>query len=197
MQYLYNIDMISFLNGDVKMRGDRFVIINVGGIGYKVFAPPEVLSMAGKTQKIELWTHLSVRENALDLYGFKEYPELEFFEVLIQISGIGPKTALGVLSTAPVDTIKKAIASGEISYLTKVSGIGKKTAERVVVELRDKMGAMDAATSIMFKEDEDVLQALQSLGYGNSEIREAIKNISNDASGVNARIKEALRILGK
>ncbi|KKR47375.1 MAG: Holliday junction ATP-dependent DNA helicase RuvA [Parcubacteria group bacterium GW2011_GWA2_40_143] len=179
------------------MRGDRFVIINVGGIGYKVFAPPEVLSMAGKTQKIELWTHLSVRENALDLYGFKEYPELEFFEVLIQISGIGPKTALGVLSTAPVDTIKKAIASGEISYLTKVSGIGKKTAERVVVELRDKMGAMDAATSIMFKEDEDVLQALQSLGYGNSEIREAIKNISNDASGVNARIKEALRILGK
>jgi len=179
------------------MRGDRFVIIDIGGIGYKVFTSPEVLSMAGKKEKISLWTHLSVRENALDLYGFKEYPELEFFEVLIQISGIGPKTALGVLSTAPVDTIKKAIALGEISYLTKVSGIGKKTAERVVVELRDKMGAMDAATSIMFKEDEDVLQALQSLGYGNSEIREAIKNIPDDVSGINARIKEALRILGK
>lgn len=189
--------MIAYLNGKVKLRGDRFLIIDTSGVGYKVFVPPSVLSEARKMESIELWTHLSVRENALDLYGFKEYPELEFFEVIIQISGIGPKTALGVLSTAPLDTIKKAISSGEISYLTKVSGIGKKTAERVVIELRDKMGSLDAGAANIFKEDEDVLQALQSLGYSSGEIREAIKNIPENVSGVNNRIKEALRILGR
>ena len=187
--------MISYIEGKIKLRTGKFLIIAVGGIGYKVFALPDTLIKS--KGEAGLWTHLRVREDALDLYGFESYPEMEFFETLIQISGIGPKSAMGILSIAPLDTIKKAIASGEVSYLTKVSGIGKKTAERVIVELRDKMGKLDESSGAMFKEEQDVLEALKSLGYSPAEAREAIKKIPDDVIGVNARIKEALKLLGK
>ena len=187
--------MISYIEGKIKLRTGKFLIIAVGGVGYKVFALPDMLIKS--KGEAGLWTHLRVREDALGLYGFESYPELEFFETLIQISGIGPKSAMGILSIAPLDTIKKAIASGEVSYLTKVSGIGKKTAERIIVELRDKMGQLDESSGAMFKDEQDVLEALKSLGYSPSEAREAIKKIPDSVSGVNARIKEALKMLGK
>ena len=190
--------MISYIEGKVSLRGDRFLIIQTtSGVGYKIFAPPEVLSSSKKEEPLNLWTRLIVRDDAMELYGFKQYPELQFFETLIQISGVGPKSAMGILSIAPLDTIKKAIASGEVAYLTKVSGIGKKTAERVIVELRDKMGALGEAGSVMFKHDQDVLSALQSLGYSTGESREALKQVPDNMEGVNNRIKEALKILGK
>ena len=187
--------MISYIEGKIKMRGNKFLAIMANGLGYKVYALPDTLRKSGDTAS--LWTHLRVREDALDLYGFESYPELEFFETLIQISGIGPKSAMGILSIAPLDTIKKAIASGEVSYLTKVSGIGKKTAERIIVELRDKMGQLDESSGAMFKDEQDVLEALKSLGYSPSEACESIKKIPDDVLGVNARIKEALKMLGK
>jgi len=191
--------MIAGIEGKIKLKGDKFLIISTaGGVSYKVFVLPSALKNAPKTaENFRLWTHLRVKEDALDLYGFDEYPELEFFEVLIQISGIGPKSAMGILSIAPLDMIKKAISSGEVSYLTKVSGIGKKTAERIIMELRDKMGAMDEAVKAMFKDDQSVLEALVSLGYSNSEAREAVSHVPGTVEGVNARIKEALKILGK
>ena len=177
------------------MRGNKFLAIMANGLGYKVYALPDTLRKSGDTAS--LWTHLRVKEDALDLYGFESYPELEFFETLIQISGIGPKSAMGILGIAQLDTVKKAIASGEISYLTKVSGIGKKTAERIIVELRDKMGQLDESSGTMFKDEQDVLEALKSLGYSPVEAREAIKKIPDAVIGVNARIKEALKMLGK
>ena len=187
--------MISYIEGKIKLRGNKFLTIIANGLGYKVHALPDTLRKSGDTAG--LWTHLRVKEDALELYGFESYPELEFFETLIQISGIGPKSAMGILSIAPLDTIKKAIASGEISYLTKVSGIGKKTAERVIVELRDKMGKLDESAGAAFKDDQDVMEALKSLGYSPAEAREAIKKIPDNITGVNARIKEALKMLGK
>ena len=187
--------MISYIEGKIKLRGNKFLAIIANGLGYKVYALPDTLRKSGDTAS--LWTHLRVREDALDLYGFESYPELEFFETLIQISGIGPKSAMGILGIAPLDTIKKAIASGEISYLTKVSGIGKKTAERVIVELRDKMGQLDESAGAMFKEEQDVLEALKSLGYSPAEAREAIKKLPESVTGINNRIKEALKMLGK
>src|SRR3989344_2102288 len=187
--------MISYIEGKIKLRGNKFLTIIANGLGYKVYTLPDTLRKSGDTAS--LWTHLRVKEDVLELYGFESYPELEFFETLIQISGIGPKSAMGILSIAPLDTIKKAIASGEISYLTKVSGIGKKTAERVIIELRDKMGKLGEADKTMFKEEKDVLAAIVSLGYSLSEAREAIKKIPDSVTGVNARIKEALKILGK
>ncbi len=187
--------MIAYIEGKIKLRGAKFLVVMTNGIGYKVFVLPDELKKTGADAK--LWTHLRVREDALDLYGFESCSELEFFEILIQISGIGPKSAMGILSIAPLDTVKKAISSGEVAYLTKVSGIGKKTAERIIVELRDKMGRMDESAGEMFKDDQDVLEALKSLGYSPAETREAIKKIPDDIVGVNARIKEALKMLGK
>lgn len=189
--------MIAFIDGKVKMRGDRFLIINTNDLGYKVFALPQTIQGVKKDNSVQLWTHLRVKEDAMELYGFKEYPELEFFETLIQISGVGPKSAMGILGVAPLDTIKRAISSGEISYLTKVSGIGKKTAERVVVELRDKIGKLGEADKTMFKEEEDVLTAIVSLGYSAREVKEALKQVPESVKGINARVKETLKILGK
>jgi len=189
--------MISRLEGKILMRGDRFLIIDVNNIAYKIFVTPKELKNAKKDENFSLWTHLHVREDALELYGFREYAEMEFFEMLIQISGIGPKSAIGVLSVAPLDTIKKAISSGETSYLTKVSGIGRKTAEKIVLELREKLGELESQASGMFKEDQDVLSAMESLGYSRQEAREVVKQIPENIQGTGQRVKEALKILGK
>lgn len=191
--------MIIRLDGKILMRGDRFLVVGVNGVSYRVFCGPQVIKSAPKKdEQFSLWTHLHVREDAMELYGFKEYAELEFFEMLIGISGIGPKGALGVLAVAPLDNLKKAISSGETSYLTKVSGIGRKTAEKIVLELRDKLGGMSGVEGEgILKEDQDVFSALQSLGYSLSEAREAMKNIPKNIEGTNNRIKEVLKNLGK
>lgn len=181
------------------MRGDKFIIIDTNGIGYKIFVIPETLKKARGKEEFSLWTHLHVRETALELYGFMEYAELELFDLLISISGIGPKSALGIIGMAPIDTLKQAISIGETTYLTKVSGIGKKTAEKIIIELREKLGGADfmEGGSGMLKEEQDVLQALQSLGYSLREAREALKQIPKEIEGTNNRIKEALKMLGK
>jgi Holliday junction DNA helicase RuvA len=190
--------MIARLEGKIKMRSERFLIIDVNGVSYKVFITSQTLKKAPQKEEVfSLWTHLHVRENALELYGFEEYQEMEFFEMLIQISGIGPKSAIGVLAVAPLDTLKKAISSGETSYLTKVSGIGRKTAEKIVLELREKLGELSETGKMVFKEDQDVLSALESLGYSRQEAREALKQIPETIQGASQRIKEALKNLGK
>jgi len=191
--------MISYIEGRVIFKGDRFLVIEANSIGYRVFVGPDVLRKTKKEEKIKLWTHLYVREDSMELYGFLEYAELDFFEILIQISGIGPKSALGVLSVAPLDVLKRAIASGETSYLTQVSGIGKKIAEKIILELKDKMGKVGfgAEENVFLKEEEDVLRALRALGYSYSEAREAIKQLSPNIIGTQERIKEALKILSK
>ena len=189
--------MIARLEGRVKMRGDRFFVIDVNNTGYKVFTTPQTLKNIKGDEVFSVWTHLHVREDALELYGFEEYAEMEFFEMLIQISGIGPKSAIGVLSVAPLDTIKRAISSGETSYLTKVSGIGRKTAEKIILELKEKLGELEEGARGMFKEDQDVLSALESLGYSRTEAREALKQIPETIEGTSQRVKEALKILGK
>ena len=134
-----------------------------------------------------------MREDALDLYGFLNYEELEFFEMLIGVSGIGPKGALAILSIASTETLRKAIGTGDTSYLTKISGIGKKTAEKIVIELRDKMGEQEKGSSM--QEELDAMEALKSLGYSQNEIREALKKVPPDLN-TNEKIREALKILG-
>ena len=189
--------MIISLEGKVSFKGLRYVIIDVGGIGYKIFVGSETLRKIPRVdEKIKIFTSLYVRENSLDLYGFLALAEMELFETLNGVSGVGPKTALGVLSVGSVDMLKKAIASGETSYLTKVSGIGRKTAERIVIELREKMGK-GLEGSEEFRHEEDVLDALRSLGYSLREAREALNKVPQEMKGVSERIKAALNILGK
>lgn len=195
--FFYDIikTMISSLEGKIAFRGERFVILEVGGIGYKVFVTPQLVKKLGQGSKHKLFTYLYQRETAIELYGFLNIAEVEIFEILNSVSGIGPKSALGVLSVAPIDTLKKAIASGETQYLTKVSGIGRKTAEKIVIELREKFGK--AVEGSQFKDEEDIFEALKALGYSASEVRQALQKIPENIIGTEKRIKEALKILGK
>ncbi len=191
--------MIAHITGTVSFRGISYVVIDVEGVGYKIFSTPETLLGIGEANDpITLYTHMAVRENSMDLYGFPRRAELEFFELLITISGIGPKSALGIISVAPVDTLKRAISAGDPSYLTQVSGIGKKNAQKIVLELRDKLsaGLVSDDVSGMMKEETDALAALQSLGYTTAEARDALKDVPADIAGTDMRIKEALRRLG-
>lgn len=186
--------MIGHLEGKIIFKGERYVILSAGGVGYKVFVSAGTNKNLEPSKEAKLWTHLHVREDAMELYGFLHQAELEFFEMLISISGIGPKSALGVLAMAPVDTLKRAISSGDTSYLTKVSGIGRKTAEKIVLELKDKMGfgkAMFAGEEM--KDDADILDALVSMGYSQKDARERIQQISQSIKGRDKRLKEALK----
>lgn len=186
--------MIGSLKGKIKLKTDKFLILETNGVGYKIYASPETLIEAGKEkEEVSLWTHTHVREDTLELYGFSDRKELEFFEMLINIPGIGPRSALGILGIAGPETLQKAISSGDTAYLTKVSGIGRKTAEKIVLELKEKMGASTEDESL--KGEMDALEALKSLGYSQKEAREALKKVSSELT-MNAKIKEALKVLG-
>ena len=192
--------MISHITGTVLHTDLRYLVVDAHGVGYKVFITPEIVATVGST--ISLWTYLAVRENALDLYGFHSQDALAFFELLITVSGIGPKTALGILSAASVDTLHNAIESGDTSDLTKVSGIGKKNAEKIVLELRDKIDGWSALNhsskpkSPGAQSDGDVIEALKALGYTHNESRDALKKIDKTLIDTGAKVKAALKLLG-
>lgn len=191
--------MISSLTGTINYIGTNSIEIHVNGVGYKIFTTPDMLGTARIGASVTMYTHTHVREDALDLFGFDSREKLELFEKLITVSGIGPKTALGVLSLASVADIETAIVRGDAAVLTKVSGIGKKTAERIVLELAGKISAepkLGAQTGPR-SEDGDVIDALVGLGYTVDEARSALKNIDVSVTGVNDKVKAALKMLGK
>lgn len=186
--------MIGSIKGKIALKTEKFLIVETMGVGYKIAVSPDVLSRAQKTgEEISLWIHTHVREDSFDLYGFLDYKELEFFEMLIGVSGIGPRSGLAILGIASIETLQKAIGTGDTSYLTKISGIGKKTAERIVIDLRDKMGETKSGGSLQI--ELDALEALKSLGYSQGEARDALKDVSPDGD-TNTKIREALKVLG-
>ncbi len=187
--------MISTLKGTVSHKDLNLVILDVGGVGYKVFTTTDTALDAIPGSPFFLWTYLSVRENALDLFGFSTREMLDIFELLIGISGIGPKTALGILNVATPEMLRQAVANDDTSYLTKVSGIGKKNAEKIVLELRDKLVTTTADFAPNLKSEGDVLAALVSLGYSDREARDAAKKVSKDVVGTSERVKQALKLL--
>jgi holliday junction DNA helicase RuvA len=188
--------MIAYIEeGIIIHKTDKFLIIKKKGIGYKVYTMANIINNYKLEDELSFWIYTAVRENAIDLYGFITIEEMSFFELLLDVSGIGPRSALAILSIAPIETLKKAIATGDVGYLNKVSGIGKKTAEKIVIELRDKLLAhKDDSTSL--RDEGDVVEALKALGYSQSEARETLKKIPNEIEKTNDRIKEALRLLG-
>ncbi|HBH71755.1 MAG: Holliday junction ATP-dependent DNA helicase RuvA [Parcubacteria group bacterium GW2011_GWC1_42_11] len=192
--------MIAHLSGTILFAGDRYVVIETNGVGYKVRLAVDTLQTLRKNtgENTSLWIHTAVREDALDLYGFQNQVELEFFEMLISVSGIGPKGALGILNVAPVDHLKEAIAMGDTGALTKVSGIGSKSAQKIILELRDKLGWQESeAGGTMLGDERDAIEGLVALGYAERSAREALKKVPSDTKGTGARIKEALKLLGK
>jgi Holliday junction DNA helicase RuvA len=206
--------MISKLTGPITYSKSKYVIIDVGDIGYKVHTTADTAFGLGEImtkkkseavpQSVTLWTHLAVRDDALDLYGFTSREELDFFELLITISGIGPKTALGILNVASIEALDSAIRSNDATHLVKVAGLGRKIAEKIVRELQDKMNdvAEDSAYSrksgtMDMRNESDALEALKSLGYSHSEARTALREVDKKIKDTGAKVKEALKILGK
>ena len=192
--------MIAQLTGQISHRDEKGVILDVAGVGYKVYLSAESLRNLPKGEApVQLFTHLAVRENALDLYGFVTKIEHDWFGLLISVSGIGPKSALGILSIAPPAVLQKAISSADSGYLTKVSGIGKKSAEKIVLELKDKLDGVSRGASLTgqnLSNETEAIEALQALGYSLREAREALHNLPTNLD-TGEKVKSALKMLAK
>ena len=191
--------MINLIEGKLELSEERFVIVNVGGVGYRVFVSAETASkLPRKGSLVKLWTQLYIRDDIMELYGFLSKEDLDFFELLNSVAGIGPKSALGIMNVAVIDDLKAAITESKIELLTKASGIGRKTAERIILELRDKIRRGKTAEAISRMEsDMEVEAALLSLGYLRFQIREAMRSLPDDIKGVEDRTRAVLRILSK
>lgn len=190
--------MIYQLSGVIVAKKKDFVVVENNGIGYKIFTSVETYNhLPALNEPVALFCHLYVREDRLDLFGFFAEKELQLFEHLISVSGIGPKSAVGILGVASISQIEAAIVSGKTDLLTKASGVGKKIAERLVLELKGKVTTEDQADVVTrIESDIQVEQALIALGYLRHQVREALQHVSKDVQGVEARLKEALRVLG-
>lgn len=189
--------MIALITGTIQAKGDRFLIVENGGLGYQVFVTPAVLATAKKGESITLYTYHHISENAQDLYGFLTADDVSFFELLLTISSVGPKTALNVMGIATMNELKSAIQHGDPTILTKVSGVGRKTAERIVLELKEKVDTLiDEDASESLKDDAEVLDALVALGYPRNEARQTLRLIPKTVEGVSDRVREALKHLG-
>jgi holliday junction DNA helicase RuvA len=192
--------MINFLRGKILVKRDGFIVIDVAGVGYKVFVNSSLLSDTSIGKESEIYIYHHVREDISALYGFKNMEELELFEMLLSISGIGPKSAIGVLTIASVADIKDSIAKGDSGLLIKVSGIGKKTAERVVLELQDKVGSLAVSQKDGIEKGEkslasssDEIDAMVALGYSLQQARDALRKVDPEIKDSGERIKNALK----
>jgi len=193
--------MIASILGNIDAIGTDWLVINVNGVGFKISVPTSVLSEGGIIgREIRLYTHLHVREDELTLYGFISQEDLRIFETVLSVSGIGPKTALAMLSAMNADQLSVAIASADTAMLTSIPGIGKKTAERLILELKDKVGAIVSITTggRMAQENADVIAALSSLGYSVAEATRAVGALPDGKKlSLEERLKLALQYLGK
>ena len=191
------IGMIYSVSGKLTVKKNAYAVINVGGLGFKVFISLNTYKKLPEIgEETSLLTHLHLREDDVSLYGFLEQKELDLFESLISVSGIGPKTALNILSAAPVDRLSGAIAKGETDLIQKSYSIGKKTAERIVMELKDKVFVGDGKGEDMVRlieSDSDVYDALMSLGYAARQVKEVIGKIDPKLKNVDDRLRDALK----
>ena len=194
-------NMIFYLKGTILTKKNKYLILLVNNIGYQVFVNEKTSAKTQEGAEINLYTHHHISETAQELYGFLSIPELELFKNLISISGVGPKSALGVMASASVEDIIQAILSEDPALLRTVSGIGPKTAERIVVELKSKIGKLgkemnlkDVSTA---PRDIEVVEALLGLGYSRQEVMDVIKQVPASITDTSERIKGALKLLGK
>lgn len=187
---------IAHLRGTVAERGPDWLIVEVGGLGLRVYVPSSTLAAVGAPgDRVALHTHLQVREDGLALYGFASADDLRLFELLIGVSGVGPRLALALLSALPSDQLAAAIAQGDAPRLTSVPGVGRRTAERLVLELRDKLQEYAAlAAAPVAGRDADVVAALMGLGYSRAEAEAAAAGLPADPSlATEERIRLALQ----
>ncbi len=193
--------MIAYLSGKLIhqsafLKKDNFVVIEAGGVGYKVFILDRILNGLTLGQNLTVHIYTQVAETVLDLYGFATREELDFFELLLTISGIGPRSAMDILRKAKINDLVQAVETGNFQVLSKVSGIGPKTAEKIVIGLKDKLaGGYTSDNSAWDRGFGDALEALISLGYSAVDARDALSQVK--ATDAGDKIKEALKLLGQ
>lgn len=187
--------MIARLRGQVVWLGQDALIVDVCGVGYRVRVPRGLLEAVSTGESITLHTHLHVRENEVALYGCASEEELALFETLLGVSGIGPRSALAILSAAAPETLRDAIARGDVAALTRIPGIGKRTAERLVTELKDRLGGGEMPPlASLNAADAQVVAALTALGYSVGEAQQALRGLPPaDSLPLEERIRLALR----
>ena len=188
--------MIATLRGEIAQIEENALVLEVGGVGLRVFVPSPLRTRMKAGEAILLYTHLVVREDALTLYGFESQAERELFNTLLGVDGVGPKAALSVLSTLTLDAVQRAIFADEVDVLNRVPGIGKKTAQKMAIHLKDKLKPMDtlAAVAAMTDRDSEVLAALAALGYSVVEAQAAIQALPKDApEDTEERLRMALQ----
>lgn len=196
--------MISYLRGKVEIIGDRYLVIDVGGVGLKVFVPASVLQNISRYDHVKLCTHLEVGESAFSLYGFENYEDIEMFQKLLLVSGVGSKVAFNILSSTPSSKLKLAIWEENLSFFKNISGVGKKIAQRIILELKDKIKReeKDILPSDGAEKDlwQDGVSALLSLSYTREEAQEAINFARENLKAppnLEGLVKFALTYLGK
>ena len=200
--------MIGCLIGEVFAWEAPTVLLNVNGVGYEVDTPLSTFCQLQKGQTVTLWTHLTVREDAQLLYGFLDAQEKTIFRTLLKVNGVGPKMALGILSTLSIDLLIHTVENEDINTLIKVPGVGKKTAERLMIELRDRFKAMSSshapnnstALQIQFTGNSAVAEAeaaLQSLGYKPAEAQKLINAVKADFTEASDIIRAALKSMNR
>ncbi len=195
--------MIGSIAGKLLNISKKYVIVDVNGVGYRVTLGEKIMKSIAKIgSEVKFFTHftLNPRDGAVELYGFATNEELNFFELLTTVSGVGPKSAQAILSNVDLQTLQMAIMRGDDSYLRKVSGVGEKTAKRLILELKNKVMATDVGPTKSGGElssQEEAVDALVSLGYSAYQAREVVKQVSDKAKTSEDKIQEALRILGK
>lgn len=206
--------MISYLKGKILENKEKYIVLDVNGVGYKIHIHPDFSAEISikeqsinknlnqkKDEYVEFWTYLAVKEDSLNLYGLSSPEELYMFELLLSVSGIGPKTALGIVGATGTNKLKEAIRTGKTEYLVKVCGVSKKNADKIALELKGKIkedpNDEKLENTESEKDDADVLDALETFGYSQSEGRKALKSIRNEITGTKSKLREALKILSK
>ena len=187
--------MISYLSGKTILKRDKFIILEVGQIGYKVFVSSQnMLKLPEAGEPIKLFCFQNVKEDALDLYGFFSYDELDFFETLMDIRGVGPKSALDIASLGSLEKVKDRILTGDVKIFEGISGIGTKKAMTIILELTGKIKMLSGKNKAASDPAED---ALTQLGVSKQQAQEALKNIPSNIKGMEERVRVALKNLGK
>ena len=196
--------MIASLDGTVAAIALDSLVVEVGGVGYRVFAAPSVLAAAAPASRLKLFTHHVVREDLQALYGFRTVEELGFFGLLLTVTGVGPKVAMAIVGSRPTAELQLAIMQQDQAVLVSIPGIGKRLAERVIFELKEKVAAAGVAALVTVAgqpaAEGDVVGALQALGYSLPEAREAARvalGMAGAGASLEDRVKMALRMLAR
>ncbi len=190
--------MIASVEGRVTTVAKDALVVDVGGVGLRVLCPQPTLAAARPGEPVFLYTHLIVREDELSLIGFASAEELDLFEKLIGVQGVGPRLGLAVLSAMAPDALRLAIGQEQADLLARVPGIGKKTAQKIVLELKDKVGPVEVAEGLaaLTEADAAVIDALTALGYSIVEAQRAVQSLPRDVVDVEERLRRALAFFG-